>query len=345
MRERIENIMNYDSSPLISVIIPIYKVEQYLKRCVDSVLNQTYTNLEIILVDDGSPDSCPKICDDYATLDSRVKVIHKKNGGLSSARNAGLNICKGEYIAFVDSDDFVSNYFVDFLYKAVVDNHVNISVAEYRSFNENEELIDENKPDDYAAEKQSLEEMMSRYSSIYAHDSMLTIVSWNKLYKVDLFDEIRFPEGKLYEDAATTYKILNRCDEIAFVKNPLYYYLLRRNSISGNEKFIEKTLDYLDALKMSNEFFLEQRKELLASFIVPQLLKIGIYSWWGTKYVLKQPERAEEILKYIKLKSQNNITTQYFYGLKKRFLLLLLRFPILYAVYRKFIPGMIGNRR
>ena len=96
---------------------------------------------------------------------------------------------------------------------------------------------------------------------------------------------------------------------------------------------------------MSNEFFLEQRKELLASFIVPQLLKIGIYSWWGTKYVLKQPERAEEILKYIKLKSQNNITTQYFYGLKKRFLLLLLRFPILYAVYRKFIPGMIGNRR
>lgn len=253
--------MNYDSSPLISVIIPIYKVEQYLKRCVDSVLNQTYTKLEIILVDDGSPDSCPKICDDYATLDSRVEVVHKKNGGLSSARNAGLDICKGEYIAFVDSDDFVSNYFIEFLYKAVLENHVNVSVAEYRSFNENEELIDENKPDDYVAKKQSLEEIMSRYSSIYAHDSMLTIVSWNKLYKADLFDEVRFPEGKFYEDAATTYKILNRCDEIAFVNNPLYYYFLRRNSISGSETFSEKNLDSFDALKMSYEFFLEQKKK------------------------------------------------------------------------------------
>lgn len=337
--------MNNDYSPLISVIIPVYKVEQFLKRCVDSVLSQTYTNLEIILVDDGSPDLCPKICDDYAALDSRIKVVHKKNGGLSSAKNAGLDTCKGEYIAFVDSDDFISKYFIEFLYQAVVEKHVNISVAEYRSFKEDEVLFDENEPDNYTVEKQSLEEIMSRYSSIYSHDSMLTIVSWNKLYKADLFDEIRFPEGKLYEDAATTYKILNQCDEIAFVNNLLYYYFLRRNSISGSETFSEKTLDFFDALKTSYEFFLEEKKELLACFIVPQLLKAGIYSWWGTKYALNQPQRAEEILRYIKSKSRKITTTQYLNGLQKKCLLLLLKFPILYATYRKILPGIIGSRR
>lgn len=337
--------MNDDSFPLISVIIPIYKVEPYLKRCVDSVLHQTYSNLEIILVDDESPDACPRICDGYAVLDSRIKVVHKKNGGLSSARNAGLDICKGKYIAFVDSDDFVSNYFIEFLYKAVVDNHVNVSIAEYRSFKENEEIIDENRPSNYVVKKQSLEEIMSRYSSIYSHDSMLTIVSWNKLYKASLFDEIRFPEGKLYEDAATTYKILNQCDKIAFVINPLYFYFLRRNSISGNETFSEKTLDFFEALKQSYEFFLEQKKESLARFIVPQLLKAGVYSWWGTKYVLKQSERAEKILRYTKLKSQKITTTKYFHRLEKMGLLLLLKFPILYVFYRKLIPGKIGSHR
>jgi glycosyltransferase involved in cell wall biosynthesis len=337
--------MNSDLPPLISVIIPVYKVERYLKRCVDSVLNQTYTNLEIILVDDGSPDLCPKICDDYATLDSRVKVVHKENGGLSSARNAGLDICKGEYIAFVDSDDLVSKYFIEFLYQAVVKKNVNVSIAEYRSFKQDEVLCDKNWPDNYAVEKQSLEEILSRYSSIYSHDSMLTIVSWNKLYKANLFDNIRFPEGKLYEDAATTYKILNQCDEVALIKNPLYYYLLRHDSISGNEKFTERTLDFFDALKGANDFFLEQKKERFASFIIPQLIKAGLYSWWGTKYILKQSKRAEEILQYIKLKSQKITATQYFYGLQKYCILLLLKFPVLYAIYRRLVPGLIGNRR
>lgn len=337
--------MNNDYSPLISVIIPVYKVEQFLKRCVDSVLSQTYTNLEIILVDDGSPDLCPKICDDYAALDSRIKVVHKKNGGLSSAKNAGLDTCKGEYIAFVDSDDFISKYFIEFLYQAVVEKHVNISVAEYRSFKEDEVLFDENEPDNYTVEKQSLEEIMSRYSSIFSHDSMLTIVSWNKLYKANLFDNIRFPDGKLYEDTATTYKILNKCEEIAFIKNPLYFYFLRQGSISGSDVFTEKNLDFYDALEKSYEFFLEQKKEHLAIFIIPQLLKAGIYSWWGVKYVLKQPRRAEEILRYIKSKSQKITTTPYINGLQKKSLLLLLKIPVLYAIYRKITPGIIGSRR
>ena len=150
---------------------------------------------------------------------------------------------------------------------------------------------------------------------------------------------------KAYEDAATTYKVLNQCDEIAVIKNPLYYYFLRQDSISGNERFTEKYLDLFDALKKSNEFFLEQKKEQLASFIVPQLLKVGIYSWWGTKYILKQSKRAEEILQYIKLKSQKITATQYFYGLQKYCILLLLKFPVLYAIYRRLVPGLIGNRR
>lgn len=337
--------MNNGSSPLISVIIPIYKVEQYLKRCVDSILNQTYTNLEIILVDDGSPDSCPKLCDDYATLDSRVKVVHKENGGLSSARNAGLDICKGEYIAFVDSDDFVSKYFIEYLYQAIVETCVEIGITEYRSFRQDEKSFDKQGLVNYTVEKQSLERIIVRYSSINSHDSMLTIVSWNKLYKANLFNKVRFPAGKCYEDAATTYKILNQCNEFAFIKIPLYYYFLRQDSISGEKAFTEKYLDLFDALKKSNEFFIEQNKKQLASFIVPQLLKVGIYSWWGTKYILKQPQRAEEILQYVKLKSQKTASNRYFRGLRKYCILLFLKFPVLYVIYRRLIPGFIGNRR
>ena len=118
-------------NPLISVVIPIYKVEKYLCECVDSVINQTYTNLEIILVDDGSPDNCPAICDDYASKDSRIKVIHKENGGQSSARNAGIKIAKGEYISFIDSDDYVSPVYIEQLYSTLKRSGAGLSCCTY----------------------------------------------------------------------------------------------------------------------------------------------------------------------------------------------------------------------
>ena len=117
--------------PLITVIIPIYKVEKYLPKCLDSVLAQTYSNLEIILVDDGSPDNCGAICDEYAARDSRIRVIHKENGGLSSARNSGIDICRGKYISFIDSDDFVSPYFIEMLYRGVHDFNCEIATVEH----------------------------------------------------------------------------------------------------------------------------------------------------------------------------------------------------------------------
>lgn len=114
-------------TPLVSIIVPIYKVEPYLRRCVDSIVCQTYTNLEIILVDDGSPDTCPQICDEYANKDKRIVVIHKKNGGLSDARNAGLNSCKGEYISFIDSDDYVDYDFIESLIEPIKKIHMILS--------------------------------------------------------------------------------------------------------------------------------------------------------------------------------------------------------------------------
>ena len=119
------------SQPLVSIIVPIYKVEPYLRRCLDSIVNQSYTNLEIILVDDGSPDNCPQICDEYASKDNRIKVIHKKNGGLSDARNAGLDICKGEYISFVDSDDWVDEKYIETLLDLAIKENVDIAIGEH----------------------------------------------------------------------------------------------------------------------------------------------------------------------------------------------------------------------
>lgn len=336
--------MNNNSLPLISVIIPVYKVEPYLKRCVDSVLNQTYTNLEIILVDDGSPDMCPQMCDEYAAADTRIRVIHKKNGGLSSARNAGIDACKGEYISFVDSDDFISCFFIEFLYRAVIEKCADVGVAEYHSFEQNvfEQKIEQ---DDFTVEEQSFVDVMARYSSLDSHESMLTIVSWNKLYKVKLFEDVRFPDGKLYEDAATTYKILNQCEKIAFLNLPLYYYYLRTDSISGVRAFSDRYLDLYHAIKDSYCFFLEKNNGLVAHYIVPQLLKVGIYSWWGMKYALKQSNPAEEILLFLRENTRCIETTQYFSRLQKILLLLLLRCPVLYAVYRSVVPGLMGRRK
>ena len=124
----------------ISVIVPIYKVEQYLNRCVESIVNQTYKNLEIILVDDGSPDLCPKICDEWAEKDSRIVVIHKENSGLSDARNAGLKVATGGYVAFVDSDDIINPFYVEYLYKAICDNDAQISACDLKNFYDEKEM-------------------------------------------------------------------------------------------------------------------------------------------------------------------------------------------------------------
>lgn len=215
--------------PLVSVIVPIYNVEPYLKECIDSVLAQTYKNIEIILVDDGSPDNCGKICDEYKKLDDRIIVIHKENGGLSSARNAGLDICKGEYISFIDSDDYVSPYFIEILYKGIRFNDADVTTiigAEqfYVEGNERPQLASSNT--DYIVESLDKDEAIKKlcYQTI-ANGSPF------RLYKKKIFDEIRFPIGFVFEDVATTYRTFIAANKLSIVNAKVYAYRVRRDSI------------------------------------------------------------------------------------------------------------------
>lgn len=215
--------------PLISIIVPVYKVEKYLKRCVDSILTQTYQNMEVILVDDGSPDNCGAICDRYKETDNRVVVIHKKNGGLSDARNAAIPLAKGEYISFIDSDDWVSSYYVEHLYEAVAKCDADIGISWFENVFEEKAL--QSKP----------EEPLSNYECLTAEECLkkllyqngVEVCAWGKLYKTSLIKHLRYPVGKLYEDIPVTYEAVKRSKKIAVIGNVDYYYFQRTDSIQN----------------------------------------------------------------------------------------------------------------
>ena len=226
----------------VSVIIPVYKVEKYLKRCVESVVNQTYKNTEIILVNDGSPDNCGVICDEYAKIDSRIKVIHKANGGLSSARNAGLDIASGEYIMFVDSDDWIEEDSLEKLDKYMDMSYdiINFKFRFAKGKTKNIELNDKLK-DSYECD------LLSYIDKLFLGE--LDFFIWNKLYKKNLFDKVRFPEGRNYEDLATIYKLYFKAKNIIVTDYTLYYYWLgNSNSITSNST-IKNMTDYLLSAK------------------------------------------------------------------------------------------------
>ncbi len=211
---------------LISIIIPIYKVEPFIVRCIDSVLHQTYRDIEIILVDDGSPDNCGKICDEYAIKDSRIVVIHKENGGLSSARNAALDICKGEYIMFVDSDDYVEPDFCEIALKTLNEKKVSCVSFGYYEFRNNQRTRYVTSQPRVLNAEEAIKQLIIRTDVVYN-------LAWNKIYHRSLFETIRYPHGKLYEDNGTTYKLFHLAGRIYVTDIPLYNYIRRDESITG----------------------------------------------------------------------------------------------------------------
>lgn len=237
---------------LISVIIPIYKVEKYLRKCIDSVMAQAYKNIEIILVDDGSPDGCGLICDEYAQKDSRIKVIHKENGGLSDARNAGLDIASGEYVMFVDSDDYISEKMCDKLYWALTENNADVSVCNFLHVDEDgREIAEMNNDmlieDEVLSGREILENRLI--------NNWHWVISWNKLYKRTLFDNVRFKVGKQHEDEFIIHEILSQCERVAGVSDAMYYYVQRGDSIMG-KGFTVKKLDAAEAFFNRAELFI-----------------------------------------------------------------------------------------
>lgn len=217
-----------EANPLISVIVPVYNVAEYLTECINSIISQTYTNLEIILVDDGSTDDCPRICDEYASKDSRIRVIHKKNGGLSDARNAGLDICTGEWIGFVDSDDFIAPNMYQQLYKAAISQNADIAVCQSVRY-ENGKFVNLNK-DKKKEVLYSKSEMINRM--FCGSGRGLIISACIKLYRKCIFDTIRFPKGVTVEDAFIILNVIEKCSCMALIPDVLYFYRIRNGSIS-----------------------------------------------------------------------------------------------------------------
>lgn len=329
-------------NPLISVVVPIYKVERYLNACVDSIVNQTYSNLEIILVDDGSPDRCPKICDEYAKQDNRIRVIHQENGGLSAARNAGIDIASGVFLTFIDSDDFIARDYVERLYKGIVDFHADISIASFCTFTKVDEL--EIQSNELPFVEITRDECFRRYGSLNAELSMPFISACNKLYKKDLFALIRFPIGKLYEDAFSTYKLLDKAKKVVFTPSKLYFYRMNPQSILG-QSFREKHLEMVEAFRSGMDFFDQKGENEIASMFIPPLLMREIYCWWGVKRILKNECLAQKIIndyrkncKMLKLRTQ--VCKLWFVVFK------VISFcPWLYIWYRKISFCYLGNRR
>lgn len=240
--------------PKISVIVPIYNVEKYLEKCIDSIINQTYSNLEIILVNDGSVDNSKNICDQYAISDKRIKVIHKENGGLSDARNYGLNIATGDYVSFIDSDDYIHPMFYEILWKMIEENEGDIAQCNFTKYYENNDIVNIKN-----IEFHKQPHILTNIQALdYLTSDLNYIVVWNKLYKIELFDHVRFPKGKLHEDEYTTYKVLFKSKKIIVTSIPLYYYLQRTDSITG-QKFNLKKLDALDAFIEQISFYKEKK--------------------------------------------------------------------------------------
>ena len=224
---------------LISVIVPVYNVELYLCCCVDSILRQTYRNLEIILVDDGSTDQSGKICDEYARQDLRVTVVHQKNGGLSAARNTGIDRAKGEYLSFVDSDDFIDERMLEVLYTDLQAVKADAAVVGFQLFEKQNEI----KSVELDSPVQSMTKQEAIRSTLIP-DGMGDF-AWNKLYKKELFQGIRYPLGRMMEDQGTTYRIFLQCKKVAYHPVGLYYYYQRPDSILHHRslKFYEDKFD------------------------------------------------------------------------------------------------------
>ena len=276
----------------ISVIIPVYKVEEYLDKCVESVVNQTYENLEIILVDDGSPDNCPKMCDEWAQKDKRIKVIHKENGGVSSARNNALEKVTGDYICFVDSDDTIHPMYIEILLKNLKESKADISVCNWKK------VYDINNPQnkEYKEKQKSLMTFEGNevFDLLYNKKVPLIMALWTKLYKKEIFENIRFPEVVIAEDDAIIHLVLSNCKKLVYSNYTLYNNTQRGNSLTASS-FSKKKLHALKVFKSRIEFIEKNNSDFLNQSIHHYIRILILYYHYA-----KWSKMEKEVLDLIK---------------------------------------------
>ena len=241
-----------NKKPLVSVVIPVYNVKQYLAQCLQSVINQTYSALEIILVDDGSSDGSGEACDAYASKDNRIKVIHKTNGGLSEARNVGVDRMTGEYLLFVDSDDYIHIEMIQKMMTPIIQKKADLVIAGYKEFRDGTYVEKDIEQSRSACTLTTPEALRRLYGG-----TQNTTIACAKIYKRELFQKYRFPVGKLHEDEFLTYKIICDAQRIVYLPDYLYYYRRRMDSISLNTKNSFET-DTFEAL-LERQYFFEEK--------------------------------------------------------------------------------------
>ncbi len=251
----------------ISVIVPVYNVEKYLRKCVESIIEQTYPALEIILIDDGSQDDSPKICDELAVIDTRIKVIHQTNGGLSRARNAGIRASHGEWLVFVDSDDHVSARLCEAALESALKYDADITIFNLAKTYDGKviPIVDDGMKSGILDKMEAMRALNVDSIGNYA---------WNKIYKRKLFDDIYFPDGRMLEDIGTTYRLFDKAERISYVKDVLYYYVQHRDSIM-HKNSVQKVRDQFE-LRYDQYLFLKERYERASESAEEALVRSAI---------------------------------------------------------------------
>lgn len=284
-----------DEEELISVIIPIYKVEKYLDRCLNSVVKQTYKNIQIILVNDGSPDNSEEICLKYSKKDKRIKYVKQENAGLSAARNRGVKESNGEYYIFIDSDDYVNIHFVEELYNTLKSNDADIAVCDYKYVYDTEDDVNIK-----VLEKRyvSVFENNNKFYKLYGNNSIQATVAWNKIYKKYIFEKIEYPVGKLHEDEAIICKVFDLAKKVAYTDCEYYYYFQRSDSIMGSYNF--RRCDILYGLNEKLMFFKKNKMKRLYYYALYDYFYQLLYQYTMIKlnYVDKK-SKLKEIIKEI----------------------------------------------
>ena len=314
--------------PIISIIVPIYNVGKYLPKCIESILNQTFKNFELILVNDGSTDNSGVVCDDYAKKDTRIKIIHKSNGGVSSARNAGLYVAKGEYIGFVDPDDYIDKNMYEKLYRLCIDNNSDIAICRFnREINgkiQNKESTEE------IIELNNMEAMNELFKGNLYRFSLC-----NKLFSKKCFNYVLFPEERIHEDLSTTYKLFANSKKAVYINYCGYIYVRRENSIltsTYNEKRLQAFIAWDEIIEFIDKNYYEIIEQVIATF-----------TYWcvdNILYILNQVNNSKKKNNYLNIIQK--YTTKYYIYIKRNNILsrsYKLRIRIFNINYKLFILG------